>query len=96
MVSHCLPASYMAEKRERGTDLEIKRELLGLLGVAFASFLIHGGVGLDHIGGHTRALVTPCESGVYDGGGSCDLPCARGSRIPHFGGGIHRGVCGVL
>jgi hypothetical protein len=60
---------------------------LTLLGVAFPSFLIHGGIGLDHIRGQARAPAKPCESGVYDGGAACNFPCARGSRIPYSGGG---------
>jgi hypothetical protein len=66
--------------------LENKRALLSLLGVAFPSLLIHGRVGLDRVGGHPRAPEKPCESGVYDGGGACDLSRAQGSRIPHSGG----------
>jgi hypothetical protein len=69
---------------------------LSLLGVAFSSFLIHGGVGLNCVGGHTRAPAKPGESGVYDGGGACDMLRARGSCIPRSGGGIHHGVCSVL
>jgi hypothetical protein len=51
---------------------------------------------LDRIRGHARACAKLGESGVYDGSGACDLPRARGSRIPCSGGGICRGVRGVL
>jgi hypothetical protein len=69
---------------------------MSLLGIASPSLLNHGGVGLDHIGGHARAPTKPCESGVYDGGRARDLPRAQGSRIPCVSGGICRGLRGVL
>jgi hypothetical protein len=47
-----------------------------LLGVALTSFLIHGRVGLDRVRGQARAPAKPCESGVYNSDGACDLPCA--------------------
>jgi hypothetical protein len=70
--------------------------LLSLLGVASPPLLIHGGVGSDHVGGNTRAVVKHGVSGVYDGDGACDLPHDRGSRIPCSGEGIRRGMCGIL
>jgi hypothetical protein len=48
-----------------------------LLGVFSSSLLNHGSARLDHVRGHAREPVKPYESGVYDGGGSCDLPCLR-------------------
>jgi hypothetical protein len=42
---------------------------------------------MDHVRVHARAPTNPCESGVYDGGRAHDLPRARGSCIPHSGGG---------
>jgi hypothetical protein len=72
------------------------RDLLSLLGVASPSLLIYGGVELDRVGGHARAPAKPGESGVYDGDGGCDLPCARGSRIPRSGGGERRGMHDIL
>jgi hypothetical protein len=71
---------------------------LSLLGVASPSLLIHGGVGLDCVGGHARAPTKPCESGVYDDGGACDLSCTRGSRAPppHSGEGIRCAMHGIL
>jgi hypothetical protein len=69
---------------------------LSLWGVISPSLLIHGGVGLDRIRGHTRAPAKPHESMVYD----CDLvgylSCAQGSCISCSGGEIHRGVRGIL
>jgi hypothetical protein len=67
-----------------------------LLGVASACLLFHGRVGLDHVGGHTRAPAKLGELGVYDSGAACDLPRARGSFIPYLGGGICRDVCDIL
>jgi hypothetical protein len=99
MISHRLPASFaMAEKRKRDreTDLENRGDLLSLLGVASPSLLIHGRVGLDHVGGHARAPTKLGESAVYDGSGACDLPRDRGSCIPSSGGGIRHGVHNVL
>jgi hypothetical protein len=60
---------------------------LSLLSVAFPSLLIYGGVGLDHIGGHTRAPTKPCESGVYDSGGACDLRLSEDPASPVQAGG---------
>jgi hypothetical protein len=90
MISHHLPASFpTTEKRKRGReiDLENKRDLLILLGVASPSLLIHGRIGLDHVGGHARAPIKPGRSGVYDGSRACDLPHARGSQSPVQAGG---------
>jgi hypothetical protein len=70
--------------------------LLSLKGVASPSFLNHGGVGLDCVGGHSRAHAKPCESGVYDSGGAHVLLCAQGSRIPCSARGIRRGMLNVL
>jgi hypothetical protein len=47
----------------------------------------HGGVGLDHVGGHARAPAKPRESRVYDGSGAHELPRSRGSHIPCADGG---------
>jgi hypothetical protein len=64
--------------------------------VVTPSLLIHGGVGLDHVGGHAGAPTKPHESGVYDSGGVGYLSCVRGSYVPYSSGGIRHGVCGVL
>jgi hypothetical protein len=69
---------------------------LSLQGVASPSLLSHGGVRLDPVQGHIRALMKPCDSGVYDGSGARDLLHAQGSRIPSTGRGIRRGKHGVL
>jgi hypothetical protein len=69
---------------------------LSLRGVVSPSLLIHGGVGLDCIGGHTGAAAKPLESGVYDSDGVGYFSGVRGSRVPCSGVGIHRGVRGVL
>jgi hypothetical protein len=90
------PSLQLKRRRDREIDLENRRELLSLLGVAFPSLLIHGRVGLDRVSGHARAHAKPCDSGVYDGGGACDLPHARGSCNARSGGGIRRGVCSIL
>jgi hypothetical protein len=71
-------------------------ELLSLLAVTFTSLLIHGGVGLVHVGGHIRAPAKPYESRVYGGVGACDLLCGHGSRIPYLGRGIRCGMRGIL
>jgi hypothetical protein len=52
------------------------RELLSLRDVVSPSLLIHGGVGLDRIGGHARAHAKPHESGVYDSSGVGYQSCA--------------------
>jgi hypothetical protein len=70
--------------------------LLSLLGIASPPLLILGGVGLDHVRGHTRALAKLRESGVYDSGKNCDLLHDRGSCIPCLGEGICHGVRGIL
>jgi hypothetical protein len=70
--------------------------LLSLHGVVSLSLLIHGGVGLDHIGGHARAPTKPRESGIYDSDEVGYLSCIQGSCIPCSGGGTRRGVYGVL
>jgi hypothetical protein len=44
-------------------------KLLILRGVVSISLLFHGGVGLAHVGGHTKAPAKPCKSGVYDNDG---------------------------
>jgi hypothetical protein len=41
---------------------------LSLQGVVSPSLLIHGGVVLDHVSGHTREHTKPHESGVSDSG----------------------------
>jgi hypothetical protein len=71
---------------------------LSLLGVASPPLLIHGRVGLDHVEGYTRAPAKLGESGVFDGVRACDLLHVLGSRIPYSGGGggVHRGMHGVL
>jgi hypothetical protein len=58
------------------------RELLILHGVASPSLLNHGEARLDCVRHQGRAPAKPCESGVYDGGGARNLPCARGSHVP--------------
>jgi hypothetical protein len=63
------------------------RELLNLWGVIFPSLLIHGGVGLDRIEGHTRARAKHLGSGVYDNDRVGYLSCARGCRVPYSDGG---------
>jgi hypothetical protein len=70
MISHRLPASslWLKRKIDRETDLKNRRELLSLRGVISPSLLIHGRVGLDHVGGHARAPAKPHELGVYDSG----------------------------
>jgi hypothetical protein len=67
---------------------------LSLRGVISPSLLIHGGVGLDYFGGHTRAPTKPRESGVYDssGVGTCCVPEDPTSPAPV--GGIHHGMHG--
>jgi hypothetical protein len=67
-----------------------------LRGVISLSLPIHGGFGLDRVGGHTRAPTKPCESGVYDSGGVGYLSYVRESYVPCSSGGIRRGVCGAL
>jgi hypothetical protein len=66
---------------------------LTLRGVASPSLLIHGGVGLDRIGGHARAPAKPRESEVYDSGRVGYLSCAQGSRMPCFGRGGYVVAC---
>jgi hypothetical protein len=90
------PSLWLKRKRDRETYLENMRELLNLWGVVSPSLLIHCGVGLDRVGGHTRAPVKPRELGVYDSSGVGYLLCARGFCISCSDGGIRRGVCGVL
>jgi hypothetical protein len=69
---------------------------LSLRDVVSPSLLIHGGVGLDRIGGHARAHAKPRESGVYDSSGVGYMSCVQGSCIPCSAGGIRHGVRGVL
>jgi hypothetical protein len=70
---------------------------LSLQGVASSSSLLnHSGAGLDHVEGHTIAPAKPCESRVYDDDRARDLMHARGSFISRAGGGICRGLCGIL
>jgi hypothetical protein len=69
--------------------------MMSLHGVASSSLLNHGVAWPNRFRGYTRAPAKPCESGVYDGGGACDLLRARGSFIPRAIGGTCRGLCGV-
>jgi hypothetical protein len=69
---------------------------LSLQGVISLSLLIHGGVVLDCVGGHARALTKPTKSGVYDSGRVGYLSCILGSCVPCSGGRIHHGVHGIL
>jgi hypothetical protein len=39
-------------------------------------FPTHGGVGVDPVGGHAGASIGPCEQGLHDGSGACNLSCA--------------------
>jgi hypothetical protein len=52
-----------------------RRELLSLRGGSYPSLMMHGGVGLDHVGGHVSAAVKPHDSGVYDSGRFGYLSC---------------------
>jgi hypothetical protein len=90
------PSLWLKRKRDREKDLENRRGLLSLRCVVSPSVVIHGRVGLDRIGGYVRTPKKPHESGVYDSGGVGYLSCARGSCISYSGGGIRRGVHGVL
>jgi hypothetical protein len=65
-------------------------------GVTSLFLLFHGGVGLARVIGHTRAPAKSRKLGVYDSGRVCYLSCARGSCIYSPGGGIRRGVRGIL
>jgi hypothetical protein len=99
MISNHLPASFpMAEEKERQRNRSRKQkgELSSLWGVVSTSPLVHGGLRLDHIRGHARALAKPRESGLYDSSGVSYLSCARRSCVLYFGGGICRGVHGIL
>jgi hypothetical protein len=88
-ISHHLPTSFhTTEKKDRWRNRSRNRTwLLSLHGVASPFLLIHGGVGLDHVGGYARASKKPCELGICDGGGARVLHHARGSCIPHSGRG---------
>jgi hypothetical protein len=92
---HLLPYDWKEREIEK-QNLENRRELLTLLGVAFPSSLIHARVGLDSVGGHARPPAKPCESGVYNGGGSYDLCMPEDPASPVQVGGICHGVHGVL
>jgi hypothetical protein len=74
-------------KRKRDREEKQGRELLSLQGVASPSLLSHGGEGLDHVGGHTRASAKPHESRVHDDDRAHDLRRARESCIPCAGWG---------
>jgi hypothetical protein len=58
--------------------------------------LFHGGVVLAYAGDHARACSKSCESGMYNSGEASYLSCSYGSWIPCSGGGIRRGMLGVL
>jgi hypothetical protein len=51
---------------------------------------------LAHIGGHARTSAKCHKSGVHDYDRVSYLLCARGCDISCSGGGIRRGMCGVL
>jgi hypothetical protein len=70
--------------------------LLGLQGAASPSLLGYGRARLDPIRGHNEAPTGSPKSRVHDGGGACDLPCARGPRFSHANGGIRGGLLDVL
>jgi hypothetical protein len=90
------PSLRLKRKRDGEIDIENRRKLLSLRGVISPYLLVHGGVGLVHIGGHLRTPTKPHESGVYDSGKVGYLSCARGSYVPFSGGGICHGVHDIL
>jgi hypothetical protein len=99
-LSHCSSTSFLMAETERKigkTNHKRTREGCFAHGRLFLLFLLfHGRVELAYAGDHARSLAKSCESGTYDNGGASYLSCSCGSCVPCSGGGIHRGVLGIL
>jgi hypothetical protein len=88
-----MPPCLLPCTQKKRAEREIFRALER---VACPSLLIHDETKLDPFQSYAGAPTELCESGVHDGGGACDMPCARGPCVPHTGGGIHGLLHGVL
>jgi hypothetical protein len=88
----------MAKKREKIEKQILKdREVVVELTMSHSSSSwLHDGVGLACVRDHARAPAKSSQSGVYDSGGTSYLPCSCGSCVPCPGGGIRRGMLGIL
>jgi hypothetical protein len=73
-----------------------RKKYQDLKGVAFPSFLSHGGVGLDSFHCYARPLAKTHEAWVYGSGEARGLLCARGPYVPCTYGGIRGILCSIL
>jgi hypothetical protein len=89
---HLLTSLPTDEKR----DIEIGENFRSVENVVSPSLSNYGRIGLNPIRDHTVAPTGPRELGVHDGGGTCNLSCARGPRIPCVGEWIRGVFCDIL